>query len=166
MPRRATPDDADAIARLAARTFADACPPHTPQEAIAAHIATELTAERFRALMPGARFFVVDSDDGDEVCGYLMLAFDAPPIATDWVHPLELRRIYVDVPGSGVAGALMATAIEQARGHDVIWLGTNQLNARAIRFYTKHGFEIMGKRTFVVGGVEEADYVMARTVEA
>lgn len=163
MPRPATPADAEALARLAARTFASACPPHTPPDAIEAHIATELSAQRFLEHMSHARFYVVD--EGQELSGYLMLAFDDPPIPTAWTNPIELRRIYVDVPGGGVAGALMRTALEQARGHDVIWLGTNRLNARAIRFYRKHGFAIVGNRTFTVGGVAEADYVMARTVE-
>lgn len=163
MPRRATPADADALARLAGRTFASACPPHTPEAAIEAHIATELTAQRFVEHMAHARFYVVE--DGAEFRGYLMLAFDDPPIPTTWVNPIELRRIYVDAPGSGVADVLMRTAFDHAAGHDVMWLGTNQLNARAIRFYRKHGFEIVGNRTFVVGGVAEADYVMARTVD-
>jgi diamine N-acetyltransferase len=163
MPRRATPADADALARLAGRTFASACPPHTTAAAIQAHIATELNAQRFAEHMSHARFYVVEN--GTEFSGYLMLAFDDPPIPTTWVNPIELRRIYVDVPGSGVADELMSTALEQAVGHDVIWLGTNELNARAIRFYSKHGFEIVGNRTFVVGGVAEADYVMARTVD-
>ena len=163
MPRPATAADAEALARLAARTFASACPPHTPQAAIDAHVATQLTPERFREDLARTRVFVID--DGLELSGYLMLAFDPPPISTTWTNPIELRRIYVDAPGSGVAAALMETALDQARGHDVIWLGSNQLNVRAIRFYSKHGFQIVGNRTFTVGGVEEADYVMARTVE-
>lgn len=164
MPRPATPADARALARLASRTFPSACPPHTPREAIEAHIATELTAEKFLGHIANALIFV--TDDGPELSGYVMLAFDSPPIETDWRNPIELRRIYVDVPGSGTAGVLMATALEQAAGHDVIWLGTNQLNTRAIRFYEKYGFEIVGKRTFTVGGVDEADYVLARNVES
>lgn len=164
MPRPATPGDAQALSRLAGRTFANACPPHTPAAAIVAHIASHLTPQQFLADMALTRIFVVDA--GGELSGYLMLAFGSPPIATTWRDPIELRRIYVDDPGSGVAAALMATALEQARGHDVIWLGTNQLNDRAIRFYTKHGFAIVGNRTFMVGGVEEADYVMARTVDS
>ncbi len=164
MPRPATPGDAQALSRLAGRTFPAACPPDTPAEAIAAHIATQLSPQQFLADMAQTEIFVVDS--GDELSGYLMLAFGTPPIATTWRDPIELRRIYVDAPGSGVATQLMATALEQAIGHDVIWLGTNELNARAIRFYEKHGFTIVGNRTFVVGGVEEADYVMARTVDS
>lgn len=162
--REATAADVPALARLAARTFPSACPPHTPPEAIAAHIVNELNPQRFSEHMADADFYVIDGQNG-ELSGYLMLAFDVPPIPTDWRNPIELRRIYVDAPGDGAAGLLMATALDRARGHDRIWLGTNRINERAIRFYAKHGFEIVGNRTFVVGGVEEADFVMARTVD-
>ncbi len=95
MVREATLDDAPAIARLAARTFHLACPPTTSAEAIAAHIRDELNAERFAEHMVASDFFVVDAGDG-EVCGYVMIAHDPPPIDQDWSNPVELRRIYVD----------------------------------------------------------------------
>ena len=62
-----------------------------------------------------------------------------------------------------------AVAAGAAGGHDWIWLGTNQGNERALRFYRKHGFGIIGRRTFEVGPVVEVDFVLARpvhTVEA
>lgn len=141
--RPATTADVDAIARLAARTFALACPDHTPSEAIAAHIATELTADRFRQHMARAQFLVVDGPPG-EVSGYVMLTRDPPPIDTAWADPLELRRIYVDEAehGKGTASALMQASVAMAErdGHDWLWLGTNEQNQRAIRFYEKRGW--------------------------
>ncbi|HPJ20079.1 MAG: GNAT family N-acetyltransferase [Actinobacteria bacterium] len=167
--RPATPADVDAIARLAARTFALACPDHTPPEAIAAHIATELTADRFREHMARAQFLVVDGPPG-EVSGYVMLTRDPPPIETTWADPLELRRIYVDEAehGKGTASALMqaSVAVAERDGHDWLWLGTNEQNQRAIRFYEKFGFTIVGRRTFFVADSEESDHVMARYVGA
>ncbi len=167
MPRLATPADADAIARLAARTFPLACPPTTTQENIEAHIRGELNAERFREQMATATFLVVDAGDG-EVCGYAMIATDPPPIDNDWHNPAELRRIYVDADrhGQGVAGALMRESLRIAKGdgHDWMWLGTNMDNARALRFYEKAGFSIVGRRTFRVGPSVESDYVLARPV--
>jgi ribosomal protein S18 acetylase RimI-like enzyme len=166
-PRRAGPEDADALARLAARTFPLACPAHTPPEAIAAHIATELSPARFREHMATAEFYVVDGEDG-EVVGYTMLAFDLPPIDVHWQRPLEVKRIYVDADahGSGLATALMDHALHRARSgrHDWIWLGTNEENARAIRFYEKCGFRIVGRRTFRVADSVESDYVLAQRV--
>lgn len=163
--RTATSADAEAIARLAARTFPLACPDHTPPDAIAIHIRDELNAGRFREHMATSRFLVVDGEPG-EVVGYVMLCTDPPPIDTSWTNPLELRRIYVDehAHGSGVASALMraSLAIAQEHGHDWVWLGTNEQNARAIRFYAKFGFDIVGERTFVVAHSVESDHVMAR----
>ncbi len=167
MVREATLDDAPAIARLAARTFHLACPPTTSAEAIAAHIRDELNAERFAEHMVASDFFVVDAGDG-EVCGYVMIAHDPPPIDQDWSNPVELRRIYVDTDrhSSGVAVELMDTSLAFAaeRGHDWIWLGTNEANDRAVRFYEKFGFRIVGKRSFCVADSIECDHVMARPV--
>jgi ribosomal protein S18 acetylase RimI-like enzyme len=167
MVREATPDDAEAIARLAARTFPLACPPTTPPEAIEAHIRDELNAQRFAEHMQTSDFFVVDADDG-EVCGYVMVAHDPPTIEQDWRDPVELRRIYVDADRhtTGVAADLMQTALEFAarKGHDWIWLGTNEANTRALRFYEKFGFRVVGKRTFCVADSIECDHVLARPV--
>lgn len=166
--RAATPDDAEAIARLAARTFALACPDHTPPEAIEAHIANELNAQRFREHMATATFLVVDA--GAEVAGYVMLTTEPPPIPTRWQNPIELRRIYVDEQehGRGVAAALMLASLQVAEegGHDWIWLGTNEQNKRAIRFYEKYDFQIVGQRTFRVAHSVESDHVLARSVTA
>ncbi|MGO1279357.1 MAG: hypothetical protein ACTMIB_11670, partial [Cellulosimicrobium funkei] len=47
--RRATTADAAALADLAALTFPLACPPGTSPDAIAEHVATQLSPDRFRA---------------------------------------------------------------------------------------------------------------------
>jgi len=165
--RVATVEDADDIAALAARTFALACPDHTPAEAIEKHIRTELNADRFRDHMDTAQFLVADAPGGG-VCGYAMLLAHPAPIETDWRNPMELRRIYVDASelGSGLAGALMQESLQVANrdGHDWIWLGTNEENLRAIRFYEKAGFRVVGNRTLRVADSVECDYVLARRV--
>ncbi len=169
MVRKATPDDVEAIARLAARTFALACPPTTAPEAIEAHIRDELNAQRFAEHLLTSDFFVVDAEGG-EVCGYVMIAHDPPTIDNDWSNPVELRRIYVDADrhSTGVAAELMRTSLEFAtrEGHDWIWLGTNEANSRALRFYEKFGFRIVGTRNFCVADSIECDHVLARPLQA
>ena len=54
----------------------------------------------------------------------------------------------------------LATAAEWAVR--CVWLGVNQANRRAQRFYLKSGFTINGTRTFQVGTRRENDYVMVR----
>ena len=73
-----------------------------------------------------------------------------------------------DHHGSGVSTALMDAALAAAVdwGAACVWLGVNQGNLRAQRFYTKCGFTINGTRTFQLGGHDENDYVMVRPLGA
>ena len=79
---------------------------------------------------------------------------------------VELSKIYVlpDHHGAGVATALMDDAVRRAAngGARCVWLGVNQNNQRAQRFYGKHGFTIAGTKTFTVGSALENDFVMVR----
>lgn len=43
-----------------------------------------------------------------------------------------------------------------------MWLGTNEENARARRFYAKHGFEPVGTKRFRLGDRYEHDVVFER----
>jgi ribosomal protein S18 acetylase RimI-like enzyme len=63
-----------------------------------------------------------------------------------------------------VASLLMSASLEAAAARKAagIWLGVNEENARAQRFYGKHGFERVGSKRFLVGGRLEHDWVMER----
>jgi len=45
-----------------------------------------------------------------------------------------------------------------------MWLGVNEENAKAQRFYAKHGFERVGSKHFLVGDRYEDDWVMERAL--
>jgi ribosomal protein S18 acetylase RimI-like enzyme len=67
---------------------------------------------------------------------------------------------------TGAASALRQAGIDWARadGAAAAWLGVNENNARAQRFYGKHGFEVAGSRTFRLGAGTESDFVMVRSL--
>ncbi|MFB9748808.1 GNAT family N-acetyltransferase [Leifsonia shinshuensis] len=172
--RPATPGDAVALASVAAVTFPLACPPHTTEEAKAAFIATVLSAERFgEYTVDPERRLLVAEDAAGEVIGYTMVNLgepaDADVRAALRVRPTaELSKCYV-LPGhhgEGVAGRLMeaSLAAAAAAGAEGIWLGVNEENARAQRFYGKHGFERVGSKRFLVGDRLEDDWVMERAL--
>lgn len=170
--RLATADDAPALVVLAAATFALACPPGTAQEHIDAYIAEHFTLERFTAHLDDRQraILLVQDDDGTAV-GYTMLVFgepsDADVLAAISRRPtVELSKVYV-LPanhGAGVAGTLMSATLDHAasRGVAAVWLGVNQQNAKAIRFYEKSGFRVVGPKTFFVGPERHDDFVMER----
>ena len=163
------------LARLAALTFPLACPPHTTDEAKAAHIARHLGEDSFRRyLTDAARALFVAETDTDLV-GYTMLVVgepeDADVASAVTTRPTaELSKVYVHPGhhGAGVAAALVAATLVEAhaRGAASVWLGVNQENARANRFYDKNGFALVGTKRFEVGDRYEDDFVRERILEA
>lgn len=167
--RRAQTDDAAALADLAGRTFALACPPHTSPEDIAEHVRTKLSVAAIATELAttGMRYYV--AQEGPAFVGFAMLVADGErPAVIRSTKPLELRRIYVDQDrhGTAVAGLLMRECLDYGtrHGYDLVWLGTNSENERALKFYRRHGFDIVGDRTFTVGSSVEHDHVLARTL--
>jgi ribosomal protein S18 acetylase RimI-like enzyme len=165
--------DLPELADVAARTFPLACPPSVTPENIAAFIEENLSETRFHDYLadPG-RAVLIAREDGRMV-GYVMLIRSVPDDddvrrAVTLGAAVELSKMYVlpDSHGAGVSAALMTAALEHAKTLEAkcVWLGVNQQNQRAQRFYTKHGFGITGTRTFRLGAGIENDYVMVRPI--
>lgn len=173
--RPAAAGDEAALAAVAAVTFPLACPPSTTEEAKAAFIASVLSEERFAEYLAdeGRRLLIAEDSVGAAI-GYTMVVLGEPGDedvrASLRIRPTaELSKCYV-LPGhhgEGVAGRLMAESLRLAAqaGADGIWLGVNQENARAQRFYGKNGFERVGVKRFLVGDRYEDDFVMERALQ-
>lgn len=165
--RPASVREGSAIAALAARTFALACPPDAPASDVAWFIATRLSPAIFAEYLADANRQIAVAARTGSLIGYTMLVYEAPPpeIASQLgsSQAAELSKIYVDAAqhGRGAAQALLDHAVESVRasGRPAIWLGTNQANGRAQRFYEKHGFRRVGTRRFRLGGRWEDDFV-------
>lgn len=171
--RAAGPADAVALAELAAATFALACPPHTTAAAIAKFLRDMLAERNFDAYLVDPERLVLVAEDGGTMIGYTMLAFGEPTDpdaqAAIGIRPsAELSKCYLraESHGRGVAATLMTATLDAARerGAASAWLGVNQENARAIRFYEKNGFTKVGHKRFLVGGEFENDFVLERAL--
>lgn len=170
--RTARVEDAAALAELAAVTFPLACPPGSTPADQQAFLAQHLSAERFAGYAADpARVLLVADDPTGTLLGYTMLVQATPAdpdvrAALTLSPTVELSKCYVrpDHHGSGVSSRLMAATLEAADGTGAagVWLGVNQLNARAQRFYARHGFAVVGTKHFQVGSRVEDDYVLER----
>ena len=156
--------DTEELAAVAARTFPLACPPSTAPENIASFIDTNLSAGRFAEYLADPRRAIITAAQDGRIIGYAMLIRDDS--ADD---SAELSKMYVvsDHHGGGVSTALMDRTLVTAKewGMRRVWLGVNQGNQRAQRFYAKNGFQVSGTRTFQVGDRRENDYVMVRELD-
>lgn len=141
--RRASLDDADAIARIWHDGWADGHAGHVPDE-LYRHRTVASYPPRVRARL--ASTWVAEA--GGAVRGFVVVV-DA-----------EVEQVYVDAAarGSGVAAALLARAesVVADAGHDRAWLAVVAGNARARRFYERSGWVDAGPLDYaaeVAGGV-------------
>ena len=164
--RIARPEDADAVARLAAATFPLACPDNVPEAEIAAFIANDLAPARFAEhLADPDRTILLATEDG-EPQAYAMLVrtepYDEQVRLNLTVRPtVEISKFYVapEAHGLGLADQLMEACLDQARAHGAkgVWLGVARENARANRFYERQGFTVVGSKNFSIGDLRIDD---------
>ncbi len=161
------------LADVAARTFPLACPPSVGPDDVAAFIAENLSQARFDDYLADPDRTVLLAVGDDQILGYAMLIRGVPddPAVAGAVAArpaVELSKMYVlpGAHGSGVAAALMTEALRHAATQRAasVWLGVNQRNERAQRFYAKYDFTVTGTKTFRLGDHIEQDYVMVRPI--
>ena len=166
--RACGPDEAARLAALGAHLFTQAYGPTHPEPELSAYLARAFAPARLAAELaePGRRALVVES--GGEWIGYASLRESPPgwPGGVPGLRPVEIVRFYVDAGwhGRGIAQALMAACEGEARrrGADAVWLSAWQEAPRALAFYRRAGFEVVGTATFAFGDRLDADFVLAR----
>lgn len=163
--RRASVTDGALLAELGRVAFQQAFAADNTPENMQAYLEHSFSPEIQKAelAMPGSTFFVMQTDTNVPIGFTRLLAGPADPNVTG-KNPIELVRFYLlqDWIGKGNGGTLMETSIDFARGggYDVIWLGVWQHNPRAISFYNKWGFHIVGEHTFQLGDDAQTDWIM------
>lgn len=170
--RPATLDDVALLADLGARTFRDAFEadnrPEDMQQYLGQAFDPAVIAEEFRA--SGSTFLLGydEAFDSERPVGYTRLLAGSAPECVSGPKPVQLVRIYVEqkATGGGHGSSLMRATLDEARGQsfETIWLGAWELNERAVRFYERWGFRVVGSKEFVFGEDLQRDLVMVRPV--
>jgi ribosomal protein S18 acetylase RimI-like enzyme len=168
--RPATEADAALLAEMGARTFRDSYAHLNRPQDIENYIAANFSPAQIEKELrdPAATFLL--ATEARTIVGYIKLRDGQKPDSVSGPAPVELERIYVEreTIGKGYGSALMAACLEVARqaGFETVWLGVWEKNQRAIRFYKKWGFLVVGRQTFILGDAVQSDFVMARPIEA
>ena len=162
--RRADSSDAELLAELGARTFAETFAAENTPEDMSAYLAQSFTPARLAdELADPKATFLLASVEG-EAAGYARLYQGEPPSCVTGESPMELARLYVARKwlGGGLGRALMQRCVDEARGAGsrVLWLGVWERNLRAQAFYSKWGFTPVGQQVFQLGADAQTDWVM------
>ncbi len=168
--RRARPEDAAALARLAERTFRETFGPANASQNLQAHCTATYGAEIQGREIADPRMETLVVERNGELISYAQLRWRPPPACVPGRNPAEILRFYVDRPwhGRGLARVVMSELLARASagGAGTVWLGVWEHNPRAIAFYAKCGFREVGEHVFRVGADPQRDLILARPTEA
>lgn len=152
--RRATSEDAGALAMVGAATFLETYALVLRGANLVAHCAKAHAPTVYEAWVadPARAVWAVETGNAVVVA---YAAMTPPDLPESREGDLELRRIYVLAPfqRSG-AGRLLVEAVAneaRRRGAARLTLGMHGGNHAALAFYTRMGFVQIGARTFQVG---------------
>ena len=166
--RRAKPNDARLLADLGALTFSETFASDNTAEDMTAYLASSfnISQQTDELADPAATFLIAEV--GGVAAGYAMLHAGKPAERIEGANPVELVRLYVSREwlGRGVGEALMRACIDEAQraGHETIWLGVWERNARAQAFYRKWNFRAVGEHAFQLGSDMQRDLLMERSL--
>jgi ribosomal protein S18 acetylase RimI-like enzyme len=166
--RRATPADAARLAAFAATAFSDTFAADNRPEDMRTYIAETFGAPMQHAELTAPECTVFLAERDGEIVGYTMLREGAAPPCVHDTSAIEIARLYAGQRwiGAGVGALLMQRCLVEAasRGCRTIWLGVWERNARAIGFYQRWHFVIVGSQPFQLGNDRQNDRVMSRRV--
>lgn len=167
--RPAKAEDAEALAQIGAATFLESYTEIIDGPDMVAHCARQHSPAVYGKYLadPACAVWIAEYAATGAPVGY---AVNCPPDLPVVIQPgdVELKRIYCfsRFHGAGIGQSLMQTAIDdaRARGAPRLLLGTYQDNHRAVAFYKRHGFALIGTRQFQVGTKLFDDIVLGKAL--
>ncbi|HEY0436315.1 MAG TPA: GNAT family N-acetyltransferase [Phenylobacterium sp.] len=164
--RRTGAADAEALVAVGVATFVETFGHLYPQSDLTRYLAEAYDLARTKADLadPARASWLVEADG--EVVGYATAGPCALPHREVTAACGEIKRIYVlkAWQGSGLAARLLGEIMAwlERDGPRDIWLGVWSENARALRFYARHGFAKAGEYDFHVGDTVDREYILRR----
>lgn len=162
--REANIPDAEALSQFAEMSFRDTFTDQNRIEDMNAHCcnAFSLQVQEKELSSPDNITLLYEIDD--QLVAYAQIKFGESPNCFVSNRSGEIRRFYVDRNwhGRGVAQTLMDRSFQLLKKHkaDTAWLGVWEKNLKAIAFYKKFKFTVVGERMFLLGSDEQRDVIM------
>jgi diamine N-acetyltransferase len=162
--RYANASDNHLLAEAGRRLFEAAFGADNRHEDMVSYLSGSFSPEIQAAELADPASVILIAEVEGRFAGYARLREGRPGLEIPGKRPVELVRIYaeLDTIGRGAGSALMEACLVEAyqKGYDTVWLGVWEKNPRALRFYEKWGFKVVGTQSFKLGGDIQTDLVM------
>ncbi len=157
------------LTALGRQTFQDTFAADNRPEDMAAYLAANFSPEKQLAELEDADTVFLLARMQQELVGYAKLRFNSTLGVEAGNTPdkrVEVERLYVreDWIGTGLGATLMRRVLEEARQKACrsVVLGVWEKNIRAIDFYRRFGFKVVGQHEFMLGSDAQIDLVMRK----
>jgi GNAT superfamily N-acetyltransferase len=164
--RRATIADAEALSRLAARTFTETFGHLYAPEDLAAFVAGSYAVERQRVILSHPDYAVWFLERDGVPIGHAAAGPCGLPHPEVVRGDGEIKRLYLvqGEQGGGLGTRLMHAAMDWLLrdGPRTLWVGVWSENHGAQRFYARHGFAHVGEYLFPVGKARDREFILRR----
>jgi ribosomal protein S18 acetylase RimI-like enzyme len=153
------------LTTLGRRAFYEAFGEHNNPDDMQVYLDLAFNSETIREQLddPEVVYFIASCQD--DPVGYTKLKRNSFPPELKDMKCIQLERIYAlqAYIGKKIGKHLMEQCIETGKkeNFEYLWLGVWQENERAISFYKKWGFEVIGTKQFIIGKEVNDDFVMA-----
>jgi len=167
--KKIEPSDIDTLIYLSRKTFFDAFYHLNNPADVEAYTLAAFNYDRLLSEVanPNSSFYFALKDD--EPVGYIKLNYASAQTEFKSDNAIEVERIYVLAGNQGIqiGTQLLNFAITKAvdAGLQYIWLGVWDKNQNAIRFYERHGFELVGSHAFMLGNDQQVDLLMKKNIK-
>lgn len=168
--RRALPEDAPALAELAAATFTETFGHLYGATDLASFLEASQTPTAYAALLGDPQVGIwVAEDAAGTLCGFLTAGPCKLPVPGLEPAAGEIRQLYLraDAQRRGLGTRLLLTGLGwlAGRGHAPLYVGVWAGNLGAQRLYARHGFDKVGEYDFPVGGHLDREFILRRRPE-
>jgi ribosomal protein S18 acetylase RimI-like enzyme len=163
--RKATIEDVQLLASLSTESFIPAHGHSAPKDDISSYIEANFSVENFKKEIINLNFEYYLIFYKSKVAGYSKIIFNYPTKHISDSQVTKMERLYLlkEFYGLEIGLKLMDfnTKLVQEKKQSGIWLEVWIENFRAIKFYKKVGFEIVGKANFTVSETHSnPNYIM------
>ena len=163
--RKATLQDAQALAALGASTFFDTYHAFNTKEDMSNYLDKYFTISNLETELQekNTTFYVAETNE--QMIGYIKLMAGGNTYIPE-IKAMEIARFYVSnaFKGLKVGKKLMQTAenLATTTGCKAMWLSVWQKNPLSVEIYKKLGYNIVGNTTFILGADIQDDYIMVK----
>lgn len=165
--RRATPEDAAALAELGAATFTETFGHLYPREDLQTFLAKSHTPEGWSGTLadPQRAIWIVDHESGRKV-GFIVVGSCKLPVRDLEPEAGEVQQLYVlaEFHNLRLGTRLMELGLDWlvSQGRSPLYIGVWSENYGAQRFYGRYGFSKIGEYGFPVGKTLDREFILKR----